>query len=229
MSSATTSSSLAPGWAQLRQQTRLLESQTESLFHTYSQFASVSSIPPKPTEDEKRIETQLDDLLSRRESLISHLSRLLDSESALTASALKQNNLSLHRNALHLHKRDLARLKASLAAARERTNLLSTVRSDIHAYRSANPEAEYMLDERRRVEASHGVADGVLSQAYAVRESFGAQREMLASVNRRIVGAASQVPGINSLIGRIGSKKRRDGVILGSFVAACVLLLLYFM
>lgn len=85
-----------------------------------------------------------------------------------------------------------------------------------------------MLDERRRIEGSHGVVDSVLSQAYAIHEGFGWQRETLASVNRRIVGAAAQVPGINGLIGRIGAKKRRDGIILGSFIAFCFLMLLYF-
>jgi golgi SNAP receptor complex member 1 len=105
------------------------------------------------------------------------------------------------------------------------------VRSDIAAYRTANPaaaEEEYMLDERRRIENSHGMVDSVLSQAYAVNENFSAQRETLASINRRVVGTASQVPGINSLIGRIGAKKRRDGIILAAFIAWCFLLLLYF-
>ena len=86
-----------------------------------------------------------------------------------------------------------------------------------------------MLDERNRIDRSHSIADGVLSQAYAINESFGTQRETLASVNRRIVGAASQVPGLNSLIGRIGAKKRRDGMILGCFIAACCLLLFFLM
>jgi Golgi SNAP receptor complex protein 1 len=85
-----------------------------------------------------------------------------------------------------------------------------------------------MLDERRRIDNSHSVADSVLSQAYAVQENFSVQRESLANINRRIVGAASQVPGINSLIGRIGTKKRRDGIILGSFIAFCCLMLLWF-
>lgn len=80
-----------------------------------------------------------------------------------------------------------------------------------------------MLDERRRIDNSHSMADNVLSQAYAVNENFGLQRETLLSINRRIVGAASQVPGINSLMARIGNKKRRDGIILGSFIAFCFL------
>ena len=85
-----------------------------------------------------------------------------------------------------------------------------------------------MLQERGRIDNSHNMIDNVLSQAYAVNENFGIQRETLASINRRIVGAASAVPGINGLIGRIGSKKRRDGIILGTFIAFCFLVLLYF-
>jgi Golgi SNAP receptor complex protein 1 len=85
-----------------------------------------------------------------------------------------------------------------------------------------------MLDERRRLDQSHSVTDGVLAQAYAINENFVTQRETLASVNRRIVGAASQIPGINSLMQRISAKKRRDGIILGSFIAFCFLVV-YFM
>jgi golgi SNAP receptor complex member 1 len=85
-----------------------------------------------------------------------------------------------------------------------------------------------MIDERGRIDNSHNMADSVLSQAYAVNESFGLQRETLNSINRRITGAASQVPGLNSLIGRIAAKKRRDGIIMGSFIAFCFLLFLYF-
>ena len=70
--------------------------------------------------------------------------------------------------------------------------------------------------------------DGVLSQAYAINENFGIQRETLASVNRRIVGAASKVPGMNSVIGKIGTKRRRDAMILGAFIGFCFLMLLLF-
>lgn len=80
-----------------------------------------------------------------------------------------------------------------------------------------------MLDERSRIDRSHDVTDGVLSQAYALNESFGVQRETLTSINRRIVGAASQVPGMNTIMSKISSKKRRDGVILGAFIAVCFL------
>lgn len=85
-----------------------------------------------------------------------------------------------------------------------------------------------MLSERNHIENSHNMADSVLSQAYAVNEQFGLQRETLASIHRRIQGAAAQVPGLNNLIGRISAKKQRDAAILGSFIGVVCLLFLYF-
>jgi len=119
------------GWAQLRQQIRTLESQTETIFHTYSQYTSTPNLPPKPSEDEIRNEAEIEDLLQQRESLIAQLSRLLDSESALSSSTLKQNNLSRHREILQEHRQELKRLKASISEARNRQHLLTNVRSDI--------------------------------------------------------------------------------------------------
>jgi Golgi SNAP receptor complex protein 1 len=167
----------------------------------------------------------------QREDVISKLDRLLDSEAALTSSAMKQNNLSLFRKKLASHKKDLIRLRSNLQEARNRANLLTNVRSDIDQYRQNNPEAaeaDYMLQERNRIDNSNNMADDVLSRAYAVNDSFNLQRETLASINRRITHAASQVPGINTLIGRISAKKRRDGIIMGSFVAFCFIVFFLF-
>jgi Golgi SNAP receptor complex protein 1 len=168
---------------------------------------------------------------TQRDTVIGQLARLLDSEAALTSSALKQNNLSLLREKLSGHKRDLTRLRSTLQQARDRANLLTNVRSDIDKYRKDNPEAaeaDYMLEERNRIDNSNNMADSVLSQAYAVNDNFNLQRETLASINRRITHAASQVPGINTLIGRISAKKRRDGIIMGGFVAFCFIVFFLF-
>ncbi|RAH42118.1 putative vesicle transport v-SNARE protein Gos1 [Aspergillus brunneoviolaceus CBS 621.78] len=220
--------STGTGWAQLRQQARSLETQTETLFHTYSQYAALTKPPPTPSEEELRTESQLKEILDRRETTITHLSRLLDSEATLTASALKQNNLARHREILADHRREFARITAAIAEARDRANLLSHVRHDIDAFRSQNQsEADYMLEERGRIDESHNMIDGVLSQAYAINENFGLQRETLASINRRIVGAAGAVPGMNALIGKIGNKRRRDAVILGAFVGVCFLVVFF--
>ncbi|EFZ00294.1 Golgi SNAP receptor complex, subunit 1 [Metarhizium robertsii ARSEF 23] len=217
-------SASSAGWAQLRQQARSLETQTENLFHTYSQFSSAVNIPPKPSEEERNTEAKIEELLEK-------LARLFDSETTLTNSGVKQNNLSLLRDKLSSHRRDLNRLRGTLQQARDRANLLTNVQSDIDNFRANNPEtaeAEYMLEERNRIDNSHNMADSVLSQAYAVRENFLLQRESLANINRRITMAASKVPGINGLITRISARKRRDGIIMGSFIAFCFLIFFWF-
>ena len=178
-----------------------------------------------------RREVSFSDHHAQRDSLISQLSRLLDSENTLNTSSLKQSNLSRHREVLSEHRQELRRLKSSISEARDRQHLLANVRNDIDSFRTSNPaeaEAEYMLQERGRLDRSHTTIDGVLSQAYAINENFGIQRETLASINRRITSAAAQIPGVNGLIQRIGSKRRRDGIILGAFIAFCFLMLLYF-
>jgi Golgi SNAP receptor complex protein 1 len=38
---------------------------TETLFHTYSQFAAVPNIPPKPTEEEMQTESKLQEILEK--------------------------------------------------------------------------------------------------------------------------------------------------------------------
>lgn len=218
-----------PGWAQLRQQIRTLESQTESQFHILSQYTSSSNLSEKQSPEEENAESGLLGLFGKRETLIGQLSRLLDSESALSTSALKQNNLTRHRELLTEHRSELRRIKSQIAENRSRQHLLSNVRNDIASSRSADEqEAEYMLQERSHLDNSHSVIDGIISQAYQINENFGIQRETLASVNRRITLAAAQLPGVNDLMARIGSKKRRDGIILGSFIALCFLMFLWF-
>ncbi|KAF8252278.1 V-snare-domain-containing protein [Wilcoxina mikolae CBS 423.85] len=218
-------------WAQLRQQARSLESQTENLFHTYSAFTSDPL--PKPSADEARTEAALQDILERREAVVSSLSRLLDSESAVNSSAAKLQNLTLHRSTLADHRREFSRLKSSIADSRNRTNLLHSVRNDISAFRSASQleegrsEADYMLDERARIDSSHNIADSVLSQAYAINADFGEQRLRLQQLNRRAMYAASHIPGINHIIAKINTRKKRDSVIMASLVAFCFLMLLY--
>ena len=40
-------------------------SQTESLFSTYSQFASTSNVSPKPSEEEQKAQSQIQELLEK--------------------------------------------------------------------------------------------------------------------------------------------------------------------
>lgn len=85
-----------------------------------------------------------------------------------------------------------------------------------------------MLDERNRIDNSHDVADGVLSQAYAIHADFGDQRARLSHINKRILSTAAKIPGINTLVGKISTRKRRDSIIMAALIAFCFLMVLYF-
>lgn len=52
---------------------------------------------------------------------------------------------------------------------------------------------------------------------------------MLSSIDQRMGGVLSQMPGINTLITMIHSRRRRDSIIMGVVVGACVLLILGYM
>ncbi|KAK9470612.1 snare region anchored in the vesicle membrane C-terminus-domain-containing protein [Dipodascopsis tothii] len=220
-------------FGQLRTQARALEGQTESLFLQYSAVAQAPG--ETASETETRLERELETVLEKRSEILATINRLLESQAA-ASSATKLHHLQRHREILVEHQKELARLRGVIVRERERASLLSTVRTDIYSYRvqsegptqvDARREAEYMLNERSRIDQSNSVVDGILAQAYATREEFGRQRAMLASVQQRITASASRMPGINTIITKINTRKKRDSLIIASLVSLCVLFLLF--
>jgi len=117
--------------------------------------------------------------------------------------------------------------------------------------RSTQPasDREMLLSERDRIDHSHGIADSVLETAYATRNEFGRQRQTLTRINQRLMQSAStespffyylflclgffgwlvgQIPGINTLIGKINTRKKRDAVIIAGLISLCIFGLMIF-
>lgn len=146
-------------------------------------------------------------------------------------SASATHALERHRDVLAEYRRDFQRTQTSLRDAEQRANLLGSVREEISAFKSATGASvtDSLLAERGRIDNSHRMADDTLSQAYATRAEFAAQRTSLSNIQSRMNGVAAQVPGLNSVIGMINSRRRRDSVIMGCVLGICTLFLLYFM
>ncbi|GAA5976573.1 hypothetical protein JCM10908_005552 [Rhodotorula pacifica] len=146
-------------------------------------------------------------------------------------SASATHALERHRDVLAEYRRDFQRTQTSLRDAEQRANLLGSVREEISAFKSATGASvtDSLLAERGRIDNSHRMADDTLSQAYATRAEFAAQRTNLSNIQARMNGVAAQVPGLNSVIGMINSRRRRDSVIMGCVLGVCTLFLLYFM
>ncbi|GAA6000261.1 hypothetical protein JCM10207_007929 [Rhodosporidiobolus poonsookiae] len=184
-----------------------------------------------------------DDITKRKDDLEDEITAALDTFSAqidrlsnfhATAhpppSASATHALDRHRDVLAEYRRDFQRTQASLKDAEQRANLLGSVREEISAFKTATGSSvtDALLAERGRIDNSHRMADDTLSQAYATRAEFAAQRSGLSQIQSRMNGVAAQVPGLNSVIGMINSRRRRDSVIMGSVMGVCTLLLLFF-
>ncbi|KAK9389875.1 snare region anchored in the vesicle membrane C-terminus-domain-containing protein [Lipomyces mesembrius] len=218
-------------FAQLRSQARQLESQTESLFLAYSSFSQHP--PPTATEEEIKVVKELEEALAKREDILNTLSRILDSEQV--SSATKLHHLQRHKEILVEHQKEFIRLKGVVEYERQHANLLSSVRNDIDTFRSTSSsapvdprrEADYMLNERTRIDRSNNMVDGILSQAYATREEFGRQRQVLMNIQRRVTSTASRIPGINTIVAKINTRKKRDSLIIATLLSVCILFLFF--
>ncbi|GAA5924404.1 hypothetical protein JCM10213_004570 [Rhodosporidiobolus nylandii] len=184
-----------------------------------------------------------DDTTRRKQELEAEISAALDTFSAQIdrlanfhatshppPSASATHALERHRDVLSDYRRDFQRTQTSLRDAEARANLLGSVREEISAFKNQTGSSvtDALLAERGRIDNSHRMADETLSQAYATRAEFAAQRTGLSGIQARMTGVAAQVPGLNSVIGMINSRRRRDSVILGSIMGVCTLLFLFF-
>lgn len=148
-------------------------------------------------------------------------------ESETNPSTTQLHHYQRHSEVLSEQRTMFERLRNTIQNERNSLNLLSSVRTDIETHRAPRQtEEEYMLNERQRIDNSHNIADSILAQAYETREEFMRQRATLAGVQRKLTNALGRIPGINTVIAKVNTRKKRDSLILASLITFCVLLLL---
>lgn len=89
----------------------------------------------------------------------------------------------------------------------------------------SNPSQSH---ERQKLETSHLMADQVLQQAYESQDALRRQQSQIFGSYTRAGALSNRFSGINSLIGKIGDKRNRDTVILGTGVGLIFITFLYF-
>lgn len=169
-------------------------------------------------------------LLLQRGDILAQLNREIESDAKVSTTHLHQ--VQRHREVLAEHRSEFSRIRSSLQHERNHLNLLSSVRDDITQHQQQQNEGRnadyYLMNERNRIDNSHSMADSLLAQAYETRDEFIRQRTTLSGVQRRLVGTLSQIPGINTIIAKVNTRKKRDSLILASLITFCVLLILFF-
>lgn len=206
----------------VRGQVISLESQIESLLSRYSSFAQTSS--SEPTAQEKSLNTKLESLLIQRQDVLDSLTKICDETPNISASKLSQ--LQRHKEVLQEHWQSFRNIRSSIQQERNRLNLLFSVKKDI-AQQSIQDEDAYINDESRRIDESHTVVDNLISQAWDTRDQFSAQRAMLQNANDRIMRTLQRVPGINNVISKINTRRKKNAFILASLISICILVLFF--
>jgi len=233
---------MSTSWDNARRHARALETAVDSKLSSYSKLAAKisrgngapgvgSSRDQLGFEDEgeggyKLIEEEIEELLGKLDQVIEDLMDLINSPSQPPSSSM-QHAAQRHRDTLDDYRRDFLRTRNNVDQAIQRQNLLGSVRKDINDYKTAvSSQTDALLADRGRIDSSHRMMDDTLNQAYATREDFAQQRTTIASINSRMSGVLNQMPGINSLISMIHSRRRRDTLIVACVVAVCMILLL---
>ncbi|KAF8580143.1 V-snare-domain-containing protein [Ramaria rubella] len=217
----------------LRRQARTLEFLLDSKLTAYSRIVSAITKDGNDIESTGAVE-RWQDLEAEVEDLLEKLNEINEGMSSLSndidspPSQAMQHTVQRHRDVLRDYTRDFARTKANVRTAMDRANLLTNVRSDIDAYHRSSA-ADSLLAERGRIDNSHRMTDDLLGQAYATRDEFSRQRSSLASINARMGGVLNTLPGIDSLLSMIKTRRRRDTVILGCVIGLCIVFILSYL
>ncbi|ODV60443.1 Gos1p [Ascoidea rubescens DSM 1968] len=214
----------------VRSQALAFENQTLKLLTSYSSFAQ--SPTAHPTQKELALEKEIANLLKQRDATVENLNNFEKFENLVPS---RSQQLQRHNEVLQENYRDFNNIKLSIKQERERINLLISVRSDIEAHKRRNndtssnqflnDENDYINNERERADNANSIADRLLAQAYETRSEFQRQRSVLSGVNKKMFSVLSTIPGINVLLGKINTRRKRDAIIIASLISVCIILI----
>lgn len=220
-------------FAQTRSQALNLEKQTEALLLHYSKFQTSTGVAE--SAEETKLVSDIQDIVARRDAVLGQINRISEAEGNLSTSKLQQ--LQRHKEILADHKLLFRKINLKIVDERNRNNLLFLVRSDINEHKqrhtSNNPNAgaasadDYILDERVRVDNVNNFAERLLNQAYQTRDELYNQRFYLQNAQLRMSGVLLSFPGINTVISKINTRRKRDTLILASVIALCIVMLIW--
>ncbi|KAI5959810.1 GOS1 [Candida pseudojiufengensis] len=221
-------------FSQIRSQALNSETQTEALLSKYSQISSQLSQSLEPSPEENTIKQQIKDILIKRETLLQKLNRISES-STQELSTSKIQQIQRHLQNLKDNEKTFNKIDQIIKEERDRNNLLFSVQSDISNHKRRNNPTEneeinqdsYILEESQRSDNLNSIANRLLQGAYQTRDELINQRNLLSNSNLNIMNNLQSIPGLNVLISKINSRKKRDTLILAVVIAVCILLLFF--
>lgn len=222
----------------------MLETEIDRKIVSYGQLSTLnsSSRPANPVDtlstrptsssDAQSAEIAIESQLRQLSQLVDALAAYLDrqypgSSGGASVNPSMQHMLQRHRDVLYDYNKEFKRMKYNAQAMREHASLLGSVQNDINQYKNehGSSQQDMLLNERRKVDGVHRLADSVVEAAYTARASLLDQRTNIVNSSRRVGGVLSRIPGINTLMVKIQARKRRDALIMGGVVAFCIIVI----
>ncbi len=218
---------MTTNFAHTRNRLLSLQSQIAAKLSRYSAIASTPG--PVASEDEEGTSRQIEKLLGEMREEITSMDRLAESDESISTSKLQQ--LARHKVNLNQFRVDFERISSTIQEERNRLNLLSDVRTELkdrsdRARREGPADTQnYMLDERMRIDQEHGVVDKLLGQVFQTRDEILRQRGTFRSMGVRLQQSLGTMPGINVLMGKINTRKKRNALVLSTVIVFCIIAL----
>lgn len=218
-------------FTQTRSRALSLEKQTEQLLSKFSQFQQQQQQNQSQsldiTQEEITIRQQIEEIFQKRDAIILKLNRISEVEPNLSTSKLQQ--LTRHKEKLNDDNLSFTKIINNIEDERNKNNLLFNVHRDInHHKQQRNLDGNaYILEESERVNNVNSIADRLLQGAFATRDELLNQRQYLNNAQLQVASTMQNIPGLNVLISKINTRRKRDTLILASVIAICILFLFF--
>ncbi|KAJ2903419.1 protein transport protein gos1 [Coemansia aciculifera] len=168
-----------------------------------------------------QLEGELSTILGDLEAVIGEMSETVQLQRG------SKRVLERHREMYSEYVREFGRYKANVQAALSRTELMAGSSNGGRSGAANVADRDRLVQERGRIDQAHTDIDMVLDHAFSVRQDLVEQRSMIGGATSRMVSVTERIPGINLLLGRIRSRKRKEKVVLAIVLSTCIVILLY--
>ncbi|KAJ2157043.1 protein transport protein gos1 [Coemansia sp. RSA 552] len=213
-------------WEQLLRDVRELEMGFDTRIAKYMAFVQPARSPgPAKTAAAEsdgqqcaQLETELKTILGDLEAVVGEMDETVQHRRG------SSRVLDRHRAMYNDYVREFQRYQSNVQSALSRAELLDGADGGQAADTS---DRSRLVGERVRIDQAHTDIDAVLDQAFSVRQELFEQRSVVGGATSRLVDVTERIPGINLLLGRIRSRKRREKVVLAMVIAVCVSILFF--
>ncbi|KAJ2716499.1 protein transport protein gos1 [Coemansia spiralis] len=211
-------------WEQLLRDVRDLETSFDTRIAQYMQFVQPAGATTAGAgSDQQRraqLETEITTVLGDLDAAMGEMAETVRHQRG-SARVLER-----HQGMYSDYQREFQRYQSNVKAAISRSELLAGG-SGARGEAADVADRDRLVDERVQIDQAHTDIDMVLEQAFRVRHDLTDQRSIIGGATARLVSVTERIPGINMLLGRIRSRKRKEKVVLAVVVTICVSILLY--